>query len=56
MINNFYDKQVQLLLKILPEVAKERNLALHGGTAINLFIKDMPRLSVDSVPRKHQRC
>lgn len=54
MINNFYDKQVQLLLKVLPEVAKERNLALHGGTAINLFIKDMPRLSVDSVPRKHQ--
>ena len=47
MINNSYDKQVQLLLKVLPEVAKEKNLVLHGGTAINLFIKDMPRLSVD---------
>lgn len=28
-------------------MAKEATLALHGGTAINLFIRDMPRLSVD---------
>jgi len=31
----------------LPEVAKEKCFALHGGTAINLFLRDMPRLSVD---------
>lgn len=42
-----YIKQVDLLLKILPEVGKETNFALYGGTAINLFIRDMPRLSVD---------
>lgn len=42
-----YRKQVALLLDVLPEVAKETCFALHGGTAINLFIRDMPRLSVD---------
>ena len=42
-----YKKQVSLLLEILPEVAKENVLALHGGTAINLFCLNMPRLSVD---------
>lgn len=42
-----YGKQVALLLNILPEVAKEKCFALHGGTAINLFVRDMPRLSVD---------
>lgn len=42
-----YLKQVSLLLKVLPEVAKETKLALHGGTAINLFHQNMPRLSVD---------
>jgi len=42
-----YKKQVALLLSVLPEVAKEECFALHGGTAINLFVRDMPRLSVD---------
>ncbi len=42
-----YKKQVALLLKVLPLVAKETCFALHGGTAINLFVLDMPRLSVD---------
>ena len=42
-----YKKQVLLLLDILPEVAKEDVFALHGGTAINLFCLNMPRLSVD---------
>ncbi|MDL2283004.1 nucleotidyl transferase AbiEii/AbiGii toxin family protein [Odoribacter sp. OttesenSCG-928-G04] len=42
-----YRKQVSLLLDILPEVAKEEVFALHGGTAINLFCLNMPRLSVD---------
>ena len=42
-----YRNQVSLLLNVLPEVAKEKCFALHGGTAINLFVRDMPRLSVD---------
>ena len=42
-----YKKQAALLLAVLPEVAKETCFALHGGTAINLFVRDMPRLSVD---------
>ena len=47
MENVIYKRQVILLLDILPEVAKEHCFALHGGTAINLFVRDMPRLSVD---------
>ena len=47
MIKDEYRKQVQLLLKVMPEIAKEECFALHGGTAINLFIRNMPRLSVD---------
>ena len=35
------------MLDVLPEVARESCFALHGGTAINLFVRDMPRLSVD---------
>ncbi len=47
MIKKEYRNQVQLLLKVMPEIAKEECFALHGGTAINLFIRNMPRLSVD---------
>jgi len=43
---NYY-QQVELLLKILPLVAAEKVFALKGGTAINFFIRDLPRLSVD---------
>ena len=46
-MNNAYIKQVKLLLDVLPEIAKEACFAMHGGTAINLFVRDMPRLSVD---------
>lgn len=46
-MNEAYKKQVGLLLDVLPEVAKEKCFAMHGGTAINLFVRDMPRLSVD---------
>jgi predicted nucleotidyltransferase component of viral defense system len=42
-----YKDQVRLLLDVLPEIAAEECFALHGGTAINLFVRDMPRLSVD---------
>lgn len=46
-MNNKYRSQVELLLKVLPYVAQEQNFALKGGTAINLFVRNMPRLSVD---------
>jgi len=46
-MNAVYKDQVKLLLDVLPEVAKEDCFAMHGGTAINLFVRDMPRLSVD---------
>jgi len=42
-----YKEQAALLLEILPDVAEEKKIALHGGTAINFFHLDMPRLSVD---------
>lgn len=42
-----YRTQVDLLLRVLPFVATEQCFALKGGTAINLFVRDMPRLSVD---------
>jgi predicted nucleotidyltransferase component of viral defense system len=42
-----YREQVRLLLRILPLVAEEEVFALKGGTAINLFERDLPRLSVD---------
>jgi predicted nucleotidyltransferase component of viral defense system len=42
-----YRKQVALLIKTVPLVAAETAFALKGGTAINLFLRDMPRLSVD---------
>lgn len=42
-----YYRQVALLMQVLPYVAVEREFALKGGTAINLFIRDFPRLSVD---------
>ena len=42
-----YQKQVQLLVRALPGVAEEKDFALKGGTAINLFVRDFPRLSVD---------
>lgn len=47
MTSQNYNKQVTLLLDVLPVVAKEECFAMHGGTAINLFIRNMPRLSVD---------
>jgi predicted nucleotidyltransferase component of viral defense system len=47
MIQPQYRAQVDLLLDVLPYVAKEKCFAMKGGTAINMFIWDMPRLSVD---------
>ena len=42
-----YRRQAAMLVRILPFIAEETCFALKGGTAINLFIRDMPRLSVD---------
>ncbi|PRA24813.1 nucleotidyl transferase AbiEii/AbiGii toxin family protein [Pseudomonas poae] len=42
-----YAAQVRLLVQVIPYVAAERCFALKGGTAINLFVRDLPRLSVD---------
>lgn len=42
-----YGRQVQLLLRVMPLVYKIKDFAVHGGTAINLFYRNMPRYSVD---------
>lgn len=47
MISERYKDRLDLLLQVLPYVAKEKVFALKGGTAINLFVRNMPRLSVD---------
>ena len=46
-VREHYVNQVRLLLGVLPEIAAEEVFALKGGTTINLFYRDMPRLSVD---------
>lgn len=49
-MNNYlssYVQQVTLLVRMLASVRKEPCFALKGGTAINLFYRDLPRLSVD---------
>ena len=46
-LSSRYGAQVRLLVQVLPHVATEPCFALKGGTAINLFVRDMPRLSVD---------
>lgn len=48
MYQELYKKQVGLLIEVLPIINKFSDVfALKGGTAINLFHSDMPRLSVD---------
>jgi len=46
-VSEVYRRHVSLLIRILPLVAAEECFALKGGTAINLFVRDMPRVSVD---------
>lgn len=45
--DTIYYRQVQLLVRVLPLIATEGCFALKGGTAINLFVRSVPRLSVD---------
>ena len=47
MASEAFEPQVALLVRVLPYVATETCFALKGGTAINLFVRDLPRLSVD---------
>ena len=42
-----YRRQVTLLAQALSLVAEDSCFALKGGTAINLFVRNLPRLSVD---------
>lgn len=46
-VDERYRRQVNLLVQIIPLIAPETCFALKGGTGINLFVRDMPRLSVD---------
>lgn len=46
-IGHRYYEQAKLMLRVLPHVSAEQCFALKDGTALNLFIRDLPRLSVD---------
>ncbi len=47
MKETIYFKQAELLVRILPYIEAENVFALKGGTAINFFVRELPRLSVD---------
>jgi len=47
MKDTVFFKQAQLILRLLPLIQTEDIFALKGGTAINFFVRDLPRLSVD---------
>ena len=46
-MNPAYVQTVNLLLDIAPTVFQAPRFAMKGGTALNLFVQDLPRLSVD---------
>jgi hypothetical protein len=46
-MNRIYGQQVELLLRIIPTLEDVESFAIHGGTAINLYILDLLRYSVD---------
>jgi len=47
MKDSLFFRQAELLLQILPYFKKQKVFALKGGTALNFFFQDLPRLSVD---------
>ncbi len=47
MMDKSYIETVRLLLEAAPAIFETPHFAMKGGTAINLFIENMPRLSVD---------
>jgi hypothetical protein len=46
-MNPAYVQTVNLLLDIAPAVFQTPRFAMKGGTALNLFVQDLPRLSLD---------
>lgn len=46
-LSSNYFNQVKTLIDIVPLISSDERFAIKGGTAINLFLFDMPRLSVD---------
>jgi hypothetical protein len=46
-MNKIYLDTARMLVQVAPLVFRDSPFALKGGTAINLFVRDMPRLSVD---------
>jgi len=46
-INEQYGLQAKLVVSVLRHIARENIFALKGGTAINFFVQNFPRLSVD---------
>ena len=46
-MNEAYRNQVALLIRVMPLVLKIKDFAVHGGTAINLFHRNLNRYSVD---------
>ncbi len=46
-MNERYRRQVELLIRVMPLVFKIKDFAVHGGTAINLFCRNLNRYSVD---------
>jgi len=46
-VNQFYIDAARLLIQVAPAIFESGVFALKGGSAINLFVRDMPRLSVD---------
>lgn len=49
MARDRYMRQVELLVRTLPYIARQDVFALKGGTAINLFYRDMPACSSNAV-------
>lgn len=47
MKNSSFYNQAELMLRCLAPLDQHRNFALKGGTALNFFIFNLPRLSVD---------
>ena len=47
MKETYFFKQAELVLRALPFIFEEEKLGLKGGTAINYFERNLPRISVD---------
>ena len=58
---SLYYRQVRLLVRLLPIIANESCFALKGGTAINMFVRELPAvkwkmINLEKVPAdKHTK-